>query len=102
MDKRNGIAWNRLIVGDALDVMRTFPDACAELIFTSPPYNMGISSGGGLKSGGTKWRNPALADGYENYTDNMNHAEYSKWQRKCLAEMFRLITKDGAIFYNHK
>ncbi|OFX58255.1 MAG: DNA modification methylase [Bacteroidetes bacterium GWA2_30_7] len=32
----------------------------------------------------------------------MPHEEYSKWQKDCLAEMFRLIKDDGAIFYNHK
>ncbi len=32
----------------------------------------------------------------------MPHAEYVKWQRDCLTEMMRLISNDGAIFYNHK
>ncbi len=31
-----------LICGDALDVLRELPDNCADLIFTSPPYNFGL------------------------------------------------------------
>lgn len=97
-----GPKWNSLIVGDALEVMRSLPDGCVDIVFTSPPYNMGISSGGGMKSGGSKWRNPALADGYTGYDDSMPHADYAEWQRKCLVEMMRLIPENGAVFYNHK
>jgi modification methylase len=32
----------------------------------------------------------------------MPHKEYVKWQRSCLTEMLRVISEDGAIFYNHK
>lgn len=33
---------NRIICGDSLDVLRTFPDNSIDLIFTSPPYNFGL------------------------------------------------------------
>jgi DNA modification methylase len=32
----------------------------------------------------------------------MSREDYIKWQRKCLTEMLRLLSDDGAIFYNHK
>jgi modification methylase len=32
----------------------------------------------------------------------MPHEEYVSWQNKCLKTMFKLLRKDGAIFYNHK
>ena len=32
----------------------------------------------------------------------MPHDEYVRWQRQCLAGMMRVISNDGAIFYNHK
>lgn len=32
------IARNRIIVGDALNVLRTLPDESVDMIFTSPPY----------------------------------------------------------------
>ena len=30
------------------------------------------------------------------------HEEYVEWQRECLRAMLRVLTPDGAIFYNHK
>jgi modification methylase len=94
---------NNILCGDCLSVMKEMPDGCIDLVVTSPPYNLKNSTGNGMKDGrGGKWKNAALVNGYSNYNDNMPHDEYTKWQRECLTEMFRLIKEDGAIFYNHK
>ena len=92
-----------IICGDAVSVMKQFPDNCIDLIVTSPPYNLKNSTGNGMKDGrGGKWSNAALMDGYESYDDNMPYDKYIEWQRDCLTEMYRLINENGAIFYNHK
>lgn len=94
---------NKIICGDCLSIMKKMPSECLDLVVTSPPYNLKNSTGNGMKDGrGGKWANAALVKGYSHYNDNMSHDEYSKWQRECLTEMFRLIKDDGAIFYNHK
>ncbi len=94
---------NKIICGDCLDIMKTIPNGSVDLIVTSPPYNLKNSTGNGMKDGrGGKWSNAALLKGYVNHNDNMPHDEYTKWQRKCLDEMLRLVKEDGAIFYNHK
>ncbi len=94
---------NQIICGDSLEVMRQMPDASVNLVVTSPPYNLKNSTGNGMKDGrGGKWKNAALVKGYSHYGDNIPHEEYAAWQRACLAEMLRLLTPDGAIFYNHK
>ncbi|MDR0501296.1 MAG: site-specific DNA-methyltransferase [Coriobacteriales bacterium] len=94
---------NKIICGDATDVMRELPDGSIDLCVTSPPYNLKNSTGNGMKDGrGGKWENAALVKGYSHHNDNMPHEEYVKWQRECLTEMMRLIGDDGAIFYNHK
>ena len=94
---------NKIICGDAIEVMKEMPDNSIDLVVTSPPYNLKNSTGNGMKDGrGGKWKNAALVNGYANYDDNMPHDKYVKWQRDCLTEMFRLIKDDGAIFYNHK
>ncbi|NLO78474.1 MAG: site-specific DNA-methyltransferase [Methanomicrobiales archaeon] len=94
---------NTFICGDSLEVMREMPDKCIDLVVTSPPYNLKNSTGNGMKCGSLgKWANAALLNGYQNYDDNMPHDEYASWQRACLTEMMRLLTDDGAIFYNHK
>ncbi len=94
---------NKIICGDAVEVMRKIPSGAIDLIITSPPYNIKNSTGNGLKDGrGGKWANAALQKGYANYDDCMPHEEYVKWQRESLKEMIRIISDAGAIFYNHK
>jgi modification methylase len=94
---------NKILCGDCLSIMRQMPAGCVGLAVTSPPYNLKNSTGNGMKDGrGGKWKNAALVNGYSHHDDNMPHEEYAKWQRECLTEMYRLISPDGAIFYNHK
>lgn len=95
---------NKITKGDALKNLKQIPDNSVGLVFTSPPYNLKNSTGNGMnhntKCG--KWANAALKNGYSEHEDSMPHDEYTKWQRDCLAEMFRALRSDGAIFYNHK
>lgn len=95
---------NKIICGDCLETMRQMPDKCVDLVVTSPPYNLKNSTGNGMRPCTTsgKWAGAALQNGYANYDDNMPMDKYNEWQRKCLAEMWRLLKDDGAIFYNHK
>ena len=94
---------NKIICGNCLEVMKSMPDGSVDLVVTSPPYNLKNSTGNGMKDGrGGKWSNASLINGYSHYDDNIPHDEYAKWQRACLTEMLRLISNDGAIFYNHK
>lgn len=94
---------NKIICGDAVEVMRQMPSGSVDLVVTSPPYNLKNSTGNGMKDGrGGKWANAALQKGYLCHNDCMPHDEYVKWQRDCLTEMFRLVPDDGAVFYNHK
>lgn len=94
---------NKIICGDAVEVMKEIPNGSVDLVVTSPPYNLKNSTGNGMKDGrGGKWANAALQNGYSHYNDNMPHEEYVRWQRDCLSQMMRLIPEDGAIFYNHK
>lgn len=99
-NKSNGI----IVCGDSLNVMSHMPTGVFGLIFTSPPYNLRNSTGGWVKdSRGSKWASSSLREeGYGSFDDNMPHDEYVKWQRDCLSEMMRLLSDDGAIFYNHK
>jgi modification methylase len=94
---------NRIHCGDVESVMRKLPRESVDLIVTSPPYNLKNSTGNGLKNpNGGRWANAALVNGYATHHDNMPHADYVKWQRRCLRQMMRVLKPDGAIFYNHK
>lgn len=94
---------NKIVCGDCLSVMRQIPDETVDLAVTSPPYNLKNSTGNGMKDGrGGKWSNAALINGYTHHDDCMPHDKYVEWQVNCLKEMYRVLKKDGAIFYNHK
>jgi modification methylase len=94
---------NKIHCGDAVEIMKKMPSESIPLIVTSPPYNLRNSTGNGLKDGrGGKWENAKLINGYETHDDAMPHERYVEWQRECLTQMMRLLTNDGAIFYNHK
>ncbi len=94
---------DKIICGNSLEVMRQMPDGSIDLVVTSPPYNLKNSTGNGMKDGrGGKWSKAALINGYSHHNDCMPHAEYAKWQKECLKEMYRVINDTGAIMYNHK
>src|SRR3989344_836207 len=76
---------NRIICGDVLEIMRGMPAGVADIVITSPPYNLKNSTGNGMKDGrGGKGANAALQNGYSHHDDCMPHDEYVKWQRDCL------------------
>jgi DNA modification methylase len=84
---------------DCLDVLGTLPEV--DMVFTSPPYNLGTTTGGGFGPGG-KWDGGPLANGYTNHTDDMPTAAYEAWQREVLTACWGQLSDVGAIFYNHK
>jgi site-specific DNA-methyltransferase (adenine-specific) len=105
------MATSKIICGDNLEVMRDMPDNSFDLIFTSPPYNMGNTTGGGLHATNrdapsSRWKRsdfgPAYGPGYDEYHDNMPWPEYTAWQHEVLRECWRLLSNKGAIYYNHK
>ena len=61
---------NNLVVDDVLHFLRSIPDKSVPLFLFSPPYNLGITTGGGmpkkhsLKRTG-KWSGGGLAAGHE-------------------------------------
>jgi site-specific DNA-methyltransferase (adenine-specific) len=97
------IFLNQILCGDAVEVMGKMASGSVDLVITSPPYNIRNSTGNGLKNGrGGKWENAALQHGYTHHDDCMPHDNYVAWQRQCLSAMMRVLSEDGAIFYNHK
>jgi len=97
-----GEKWN-LFCGDCLSIMRQLPNEIADVIITSPPYNLGTTSGGGFPTKRTgKWSGGNLAKGYGKYNDALPTEEYRVWQKEFLKESWRIINDQGAIFYNHK
>lgn len=92
--------------GKAEDVLPGLPSSSVDLVFTSPPYNLGegMEDKGGLRIGhkGSAWPQAALVSGYDEFDDAIPYEEYKEQQRGILHSCWRVITDAGAIYYNHK
>lgn len=117
MPERVIIGNSELWLGDCLEVMASLSER-VDMVFTSPPYNLGNTSGGGFpgkkmghyspdagmkkRGGGGKWGGGQLATGYGLHDDAMPHAAYVEWQHAVLRSCWGLLSDRGAIYYNHK
>ena len=71
---------NKIINGDCVEVMKTFPEKSIDLIVTSPPYGVGID--------------------YDSFQDDLNFEEYKEFSKKWLTEAFRVLKDDGRLAIN--
>lgn len=97
--------------GDCLEVLAGL--GLFDLVFTSPPYNMGGSpwphlgrwKPGDSVGGKSKWRNGSDGSGgvsYDEHDDTLLWPEYIAWQEAALSALSAHLTDTGAIYYNHK
>ncbi len=88
--------------GDCLDIIPRLRKR-ADIVVTSPPYNMGLVPGGngrGMYRPGASNKAGRFRDGYEQHDDAMEQGDYDDWQRACLTAMWRHVTR--GVFYNHR
>jgi len=81
-----------IIVGDVLEILRSFPENYFNLTVTSPPYNKRNNSHGWLVKNKK----------YSDYDDHMPEEKYQHWQLEVMNELFRITKPGGSLFYNHK
>lgn len=89
---------NQIYNVDCIDGLKQLDDESIDLIITSPPYNKGIN---GKNNKGSKWNKTIDYNGDIN-NDSLPEEEYQQWQIDILNECFRVLKKDGSMFYNHK
>lgn len=89
---------NKIYCCDVLTGLKQLDDESIDLIITSPPYNkMGLN---GVQKG-QKW-NKTIDYNDDPQNDNMDEQDYQDWQTEILKECYRVLKKDGSMFYNHK
>jgi site-specific DNA-methyltransferase (adenine-specific) len=77
----------------------------AQIVVTSPPYNMGLVPGGngrGMYRPGASNKGGRFRDGYEEFDDALPQDEYDAFHRRVLDLLWQVIPDDGAIFWNHR
>ena len=70
----------KIINGSCIDVMKTFPEGCVDLIVTSPPYGVGID--------------------YDVHDDDVDFEEYIEFAKDWLTEAYKVLKDDGRIALN--
>lgn len=74
------IETGKIINGDCVEVMKSLPDGCIDLLVTSPPYNVNVS--------------------YDVYDDGRSMDEYWEFTRQWLSESLRILKDDGRVAIN--
>jgi site-specific DNA-methyltransferase (adenine-specific) len=74
------IETGKIINGDCIEVMKTLPDGCIDLLVTSPPYNVNVS--------------------YDVYDDGRSMDDYWEFTRQWLTESLRILKYDGRVAIN--
>lgn len=75
---------------DCIEGMREhLPDNSVDVVFTSPPYNVGLAAGDDPKT-----------DAYTEYDDDMDPDEYREFIGAVLDELARVVKPDGHVFFN--
>jgi len=65
---------------DVLDYLDSLPSACADLVVTSIPYNVGVRYGDGIAS------------------DAMPHLRYLGWMTMIISDIARILKPGGVVF----
>jgi len=65
---------------DCIEVMKTLPEGCIDLIVTSPPYGVGID--------------------YDVHEDDMEFNDYVEFAKSWLTEAYKVLKDDGRIALN--
>jgi len=69
---------NEVIQGDCVERISELPDACIDLAFADPPFNIGYE--------------------YDHYDDRRKKADYLDWSEKWLAAVRRILKPTGTFY----
>ncbi len=68
-----------LFQGDCVPFLKTLPDACTDMVFADPPFNLGKDYGNEV-------------------TDKLKEEEYLSWSADWLTECVRVLKPGGSLF----
>lgn len=102
----NGSSRGNIVLGEALTLLRSLPDACAGLVYADPPFNTGVSrdrvathgraSANGTRTGFAGRRYEAEVERERGYADRFD--DYIAWLRPRLVESRRILADSGTLY----
>ncbi|MFP4326374.1 MAG: site-specific DNA-methyltransferase [Paracoccaceae bacterium] len=95
MNQKTGAAalpLNTILEGDCIEQMNALPEACVDLIFADPPYNLQLR---GELHRPDNSRVDAVDDDWDRFD---SFAAYDRFTREWLAAARRVLKPDGAIW----
>ncbi len=85
-------AIDSVIEGDCVEVMNALPEACADLIFADPPYNLQLE-------GELRRPDNSRVDAVDDHWDRFgSFAEYDRFTRDWLSAARRVLKDTGALW----
>lgn len=85
-------AVDSVIVGDCVQAMNALPDACADLVFADPPYNLQLE-------GDLRRPDNSRVDGVDDAWDRFgSFAEYDRFTRDWLTAARRVLKDTGGLW----
>uniref|UniRef100_UPI00286BDE1E DNA methyltransferase n=1 Tax=Brevundimonas sp. TaxID=1871086 RepID=UPI00286BDE1E len=78
--------------GDCIEVLRSLPDACVDMVFADPPYNLQL--GGDLLRPDNS-RVDAVDDDWDKFD---SFAAYDAFTRAWLSECRRVLKPEGSLW----
>src|SRR5690242_3804871 len=83
---------DRVIEGDCIEIMKSLPAGCADLVFADPPYNLQLQ-------GDLHRPDNSKVDAVDDHWDQFaSFAEYDRFTREWLTAARRLLKDDGALW----
>jgi modification methylase len=85
-------AVDRVLVGDCVEIMHALPEACCDLVFADPPYNLQLE-------GELRRPDNSRVDGVDDRWDQFaDFGEYDRFTRDWLAAAQRVLKDSGALW----
>jgi len=85
-------ALDQVIEGDCVEKMRALPEACADLVFADPPYNLQLK-------GELRRPDNSKVDAVDDHWDQFgSFADYDRFTRDWLAAARHVLKESGALW----
>ncbi|MEY5008736.1 MAG: hypothetical protein RL764_2052 [Pseudomonadota bacterium] len=90
--KAVALPLDQILIGDCIAAMRALPDACVDMVFADPPYN--------LQLGGDLFRpEGGRVDAVDNEWDKFDSLKtYDEFSRAWLSEAHRILKPNGTLW----